>query len=85
MRQIERDLSNRIGERLAQWTVDSQDLFKMADLKRGRAREAIISHLMYATAFCIAQWLTPETDDDVCKTFKQLLIEGRKRLKKELQ
>jgi hypothetical protein len=79
---MERDLSNRIGERLRQWNLDSQELFQMGDLKLHRARQAIISHLLHATTICIAKWLNPKTDPELCKAFKRLLQEAREEVEK---
>ena len=81
MSQMERDLSNRIGERLLQWTLDSQELFQMGELKRGRAREAVIFHLMVAITICIARWAKPEADAELYKSFKEMLQENRKKVK----
>jgi hypothetical protein len=81
MNQLEKDLDNKLREKLQKWIEDCFDLYEMADLGRHRAY-ATIMEMMYTYLGIIASCGTID-ELELCSRLLAAYRASRARLEKE--
>jgi len=77
---LEKDLGNRIGERLKLWIKDSQELFAMARLEEDDAARAIIAELTCALAYTVAKWIDQKDDLQIAESVYSYIKQCREAI-----